>query len=232
MPAEPRGPRAEPWDTLLPGARARPKPVRPRGTIADETTLRDAPGPAAGAPSQRPPEDQRPEAGSPTLQRANVSTFQRGNAPTNERDNAPTDERPDVPTLQRGNEPTSPRSGATTVERANGPTDQRSGEPTGAAAPTPPRRRPSAATELRDEAVRLLGRPPTSGGTWKLSSEETSWAEDVQHAVRRDHGVKLSKQDLLRLGLNMLLIDHRERGAESVLGQLIRRRSTGGEEAP
>ncbi len=48
---------------------------------------------------------------------------------------------------------------------------------------------------------------------------------DAAHELSRAHGARITKQDILRFGLNVVLRDHELRGDGSLLSELARRKS-------
>lgn len=60
--------------------------------------------------------------------------------------------------------------------------------------------------------------------TFRYSKDELELLTDVVYEVGREHDVKMLRQDVLRLGLNYIIHDYRDRGDESLLSALARRR--------
>lgn len=64
----------------------------------------------------------------------------------------------------------------------------------------------------------------TVTNAFRYTDRELEALTDALYAVHKRHGVKLSKQEVARLGLNAVLWDYREHGETSLLAELIRRR--------
>jgi hypothetical protein len=73
------------------------------------------------------------------------------------------------------------------------------------------------ATVYRTEADKPL--------TFRFGRDENEWLETVCFEITRSTGVKMHKQDVVRLGLHLALLDYKRRGEESVAVQLSRRLS-------
>jgi hypothetical protein len=59
--------------------------------------------------------------------------------------------------------------------------------------------------------------------TFRFARDENEWLETVCFEITRTTGVKMHKQDLVRLGLNVILADYKRRGDQSYAVQLSRR---------
>jgi hypothetical protein len=59
--------------------------------------------------------------------------------------------------------------------------------------------------------------------TFRFARDENEWLETVCFEITRTTGVKMHKQDLVRLGLHLVLLDYRRRGDRSYALQLSRR---------
>jgi hypothetical protein len=59
--------------------------------------------------------------------------------------------------------------------------------------------------------------------TFRFAREENEWLETVCFEITRATGVKMHKQDLVRLGLNVILADYKRRGDRSYAVQLSRK---------
>ena len=66
--------------------------------------------------------------------------------------------------------------------------------------------------------------PATITNSFRYTESELSTLTDVLYEVGKLHGAKLTKQDVARLGLNVILDEYRRRGAGSLLGKLAARR--------
>jgi hypothetical protein len=104
------------------------------------------------------------------------------------------------------------------------------------ATPSPaPERRGKATPQHRNTAALQVESPseavsavvqhkPPHSITFRYGQREVDWMEEVIFEVRRSHGVKLSKQDIVRLGVQLTLQNYKKAGSDSALGLLIRRR--------
>ena len=83
-----------------------------------------------------------------------------------------------------------------------------------------------------DRVWRLVAEPATLPNAFRYTDQELTTLADVLYDVGKRHRVKVSKQDIARLGLNAVLQDYQERGDDSLLAELVRRkkRSHGGGE--
>lgn len=59
---------------------------------------------------------------------------------------------------------------------------------------------------------------------FRYTDRELSWLTDVVYEVNKKYGLKVSKQDVARLGLLAILHDYQARGEEGLLGALAHRR--------
>lgn len=66
--------------------------------------------------------------------------------------------------------------------------------------------------------------PATITSSFRYTDEELSALADVVYEISKHQKARLTKQDVARLGLNIVLDDYRRRGASSLLGQLAARR--------
>jgi len=64
----------------------------------------------------------------------------------------------------------------------------------------------------------------TITNAFRYTEEELSALADALYEVTKRHGVKLSKQDIARLGLNAVLSEYRARGDASLLGEYALRK--------
>jgi hypothetical protein len=144
--------------------------------------------------------------------------------------------------------PVPPDSGAATPQHDSAavPVDVSSAAPaetmaatpppgSGAAPPHGPERRSKATPQHRNTAVlqieshseavsAVVQHKPPHSITFRYGQCEVDWMEEVIFEVRRSHGVKLSKQDIVRLGVQLTLQNYKKAGSDSALGLLIRRR--------
>jgi len=66
--------------------------------------------------------------------------------------------------------------------------------------------------------------PATITNSFRYTEAELSTLTDVLYEIGKQHGAKLTKQDVARLGLNVILDEYRRRGSDSLLGKLAARR--------
>ncbi len=78
--------------------------------------------------------------------------------------------------------------------------------------------------DVGDEIWETLDQPATMTNSFRYVSSELEGITDALYAIGKEQGVKLTRQDVARLGLNVVLDDYRRRGASSLLVQLARRR--------
>lgn len=75
-----------------------------------------------------------------------------------------------------------------------------------------------------EAALEMLKRPADQQIGPRLAPEELETITDLAYEARKAYGVKLTQQDIVRLGVAWLLANYRERQATSVLGLFIRSR--------
>jgi hypothetical protein len=78
--------------------------------------------------------------------------------------------------------------------------------------------------ELTAEVWASVDTPATITNSFRYTAAELSALVDVLYEITKQYGAKLTKQDVARLGLNVVLDDYRQRGLHSLLGQLAVRR--------
>lgn len=85
---------------------------------------------------------------------------------------------------------------------------------------------PESATprEVPDDVWDSLEEPATITNSFRYTDAELSALTDVLYQIGKQQGAKLSKQEVARLGLNVVLDDYHRRGPASLLGQLAARR--------
>jgi len=83
---------------------------------------------------------------------------------------------------------------------------------------------PAVLREVPDDVWDSLEEPATITNSFRYTDAELSALTDVLYQVGKQQGAKLSKQEVARLGLNVVLDDYRRRGSGSLLGQLATRR--------
>lgn len=59
---------------------------------------------------------------------------------------------------------------------------------------------------------------------FRYTDHELGWLTDVLYEVTKRHSIRLTKQDIARLGLLAVLEDYRTHGEASLLGELVARR--------
>lgn len=75
-----------------------------------------------------------------------------------------------------------------------------------------------------EEALEMLKRPADQQIGPRLAAEELETISDLVYEARKSYGVKLTQQDIVRLGVVWMIASYRERQATSVLGLFIRSR--------
>jgi hypothetical protein len=86
---------------------------------------------------------------------------------------------------------------------------------------TPPDELPA---ELVEAVFDHVLEPAAITNSFRYTEQELSWLNDAIYEVTRRHRVRLSKQDIARFGLNIVLWDYRLRGDASLLGELVKRK--------
>jgi hypothetical protein len=86
------------------------------------------------------------------------------------------------------------------------------------------RAEPDLPAEITPEVWTSLETPATITNSFRYTDEELSALADVLYAISKQQKTRLTKQDVARLGLNVILDDYRRRGPTSLLGQLASRR--------
>ena len=84
--------------------------------------------------------------------------------------------------------------------------------------------------DLPDKVWDLIAEQATITNAFRYTDQDLTTLADVLYDITKRHRVKISKQDVARLGLNAVLQDYQQRGDASLLGELARRkkRSRGG----
>jgi hypothetical protein len=77
---------------------------------------------------------------------------------------------------------------------------------------------------VSEEIWATLDQPATITNSFRYLESELDGMADILYEIGKAQGVKLTKQEVARLGLNVVLDDHRRRGAASLLSQLAARR--------
>jgi hypothetical protein len=83
---------------------------------------------------------------------------------------------------------------------------------------------PAVPAEITPEVWASLETPATITNSFRYTDEELSALADALYAISKQQKTRLTKQDVARLGLNVVLDDYRRRGPSSLLGQLAGRR--------
>ena len=78
--------------------------------------------------------------------------------------------------------------------------------------------------EVPSDVWDSLEEPATITNSFRYTDAELSALTDVLYQIGKQQGAKLSKQEVARLGLNVVLDDYQRRGPASLLGQLAARR--------
>lgn len=78
--------------------------------------------------------------------------------------------------------------------------------------------------ELVERVCELVSEPATITNAFRYTDQELSDLTDALYEITKRHRVKLSKQDVARLGLNVVLEEYRRRGDDSLLGELVQRK--------
>ena len=90
--------------------------------------------------------------------------------------------------------------------------------------PTAHEAEPATPREVPDGVWDSLEEPATITNSFRYTDAELSALTDVLYQIGKQQGARLSKQEVARLGLNVVLDDYRRRGPASLLGQLAARR--------
>jgi hypothetical protein len=83
---------------------------------------------------------------------------------------------------------------------------------------------PAVLQEVPDDVWDSLEEPATITNSFRYTDAELSTLTDVLYQIGKQQGAKISKQEVARLGLNVVLDDYHRRGPASLLGQLAARR--------
>jgi hypothetical protein len=104
-------------------------------------------------------------------------------------------------------------------KRAGRPPSKQASEGVGSASGVTP-----AFAEIADAVWVSVDAPATITNSFRYTEAELSAVADTLYELSRPRGTRLTKQDIARLGLNVVLDDYRRRGPASLLGQLAARR--------
>lgn len=74
-------------------------------------------------------------------------------------------------------------------------------------------------TTIYDAVSARISELPYINAAFRFSRKELNTLEECVHEIKRIHGAKITKQDIVRLGLASILEDHERNGDESLLGQ-------------
>ncbi len=77
---------------------------------------------------------------------------------------------------------------------------------------------------LPAEVWDLVAEQATITNAFRYTDHDLTSLADVLYDITKRHRVKISKQDVARLGLNAVLLDYQEHGDASLLGELARRK--------
>ncbi|MDP9372512.1 MAG: hypothetical protein M3Q65_08695, partial [Chloroflexota bacterium] len=75
-----------------------------------------------------------------------------------------------------------------------------------------------------DATWQNVARQATLANTFRYTDQELTWLNDALYELTKRHRVKLTKQDIVRLGLNAVLRDYQVHGDASLLGEFVRRK--------
>jgi hypothetical protein len=78
--------------------------------------------------------------------------------------------------------------------------------------------------DLPAEVWDLVAEQATITNAFRYTDHDLTTLADVLYDITKRHRVKISKQDVARLGLNAVLLDYQQRGDASLLGELARRK--------
>lgn len=102
----------------------------------------------------------------------------------------------------------------------------------------PPKRRseekgsqPTSAGSPYEIAVKRISRPGIVAGAFRFSPDEIEGLDDLVYQVKKRYGVRVLKQDIVRLALAYLASQYEELGEESVLGRYVKNRKESEEKA-
>jgi len=123
-----------------------------------------------------------------------------------------------IATNQQTNKPTKQPTNKRTKAATNRPTNQASVQE------LPSVVAPVTAGLSSNEIWLMHAAQPVLATTFRYSSEELALLEDVLHEVSKRSGVKLSKQEVARLALDLVLRDYAERGEASIIAELAQRK--------
>ncbi len=139
----------------------------------------------------------------------------------------PTDAAPDRPAV----EPTAPDSAAGASDpqgdgaEAQQPSKRATKQARAGGIPKPERLRSAPLDPaVLDATWPNVARQATLANTFRYTDEELTWLNDALYDLTTRHRVKLTKQDIVRLGLNAVLWDYQVHGDASLLGELARRK--------
>lgn len=75
------------------------------------------------------------------------------------------------------------------------------------------------------EAIwRDVAEQATVTNSFRYTHDELAQLNDAIYELRKEHGIKITKQDVARLGLNAILTDYQIRGEQSFLSEFVARR--------
>jgi len=87
---------------------------------------------------------------------------------------------------------------------------------------------PVSVSPLASEVLSLIWESISERATitnaFRYTDQELSWLTDALYEINKRHKVRLTKQDIARLGLNAVLWDYRVRGDDSLLGKFAEKR--------
>jgi hypothetical protein len=87
------------------------------------------------------------------------------------------------------------------------------------------------AAEALAAALAHVGERATVTNAFRYTDRELAWLTDVLYELSKRHQVKLSKQDVARFGLDLVMADYQARADASLLSEFARRRKRQGVKA-
>ena len=79
-------------------------------------------------------------------------------------------------------------------------------------------------SEVLDSISQYIAKPAAITNAFRYTEQELSWLTDAIYELTKRHSIKMTKQDVARLGLNAVLWDYRTRGDSSLLGEFVARK--------
>ena len=79
-------------------------------------------------------------------------------------------------------------------------------------------------TDVLGSIWQYVSERATITNAFRYTDQELSWITDALYEISKRHGVKLTKQDIARLGLNIVLWDYQARGDSSLLSEFAKKK--------